>query len=378
MQHHFAIIAVLSGRAQFCGPSINQCKESMTVSDSPNSTLIGTALEKLLNDSDLNKVIACLPETLEEKEQHPSLKLLHLRFNEDNPDLDALAEHLSSASMDYVLSRRRRDAFYIELNKAKNSSLRSVPKMMRAVKDAFIEFRAAYPERASEVGEVLAYCIALHHLGAAQLVSKMSLKTSHNMPVHGLDGIHAKFDRGVLTVFFLESKVTSTATSGGRDYAKSLAGFGTNKKQYLREYALIGDVGNLDALEGDERTQLLDFLDPYSNKDLPKRERSVGVICYSEKKLFSDILPIDDGDPHKHEKHFASLYASDRERHQKNLKAQLEKQGVNIGKCSVYLIAVPDVGALREEFYNSLGVEPLGNDGIDFIKHNNESEAEDE
>lgn len=350
----------------------------MVVSDSPDSTLIGTALEKLLNDSDLNKVIACLQETPEEKEQNPSLRLLHLRFNEDIPDLDALAEHLSSASMDYVLSRRRRDAFYLELSKAKNSSLRAVPKMMRAVKDAFIEFRAAYPERASEVGEVLAYCVALHHLGAAQLVSKMSLKTSHNMPVHGLDGIHAKFDGGVLTVFFLESKVTSTATSGSRDYAKSLAGFGSNKKQYLREYALIGDVGNLDVLEGEEREQLLEFLNPYSSKDLPKRERSIGVICYSENKLFSNTIPVDDGDPRKHEKHFANLYAADRNRHQKNLTNQLEKHGITTAKCAVYLVAVPDVGALREGFYKALGVEPAESDGKTFVEDDDEMELEDE
>lgn len=332
------------------------------VSDSPDATLIGLALEKLLNDSDLDKVIGCLTETPEEKEQHPSLRLLHLRFNEDIPDIDGLADHLSSASMDYVLSRRRRDAFYLELSKAKNSSLRAVPKMMRAVKDAFIEFRSAYPERASEVGEVLAYSVALHHLGAAQLVSKMSLKTSHNMPVHGLDGIHARFEGGVLTVFFLESKVTSTASSGGRDYAKSLAGFGSNKKQYLREYALIGDVGNLDVLKGEEREQLLEFLNPYSTKDFPKRERSIGVICYSENKLFANTIPVDDGDPRKHEEHFASLYSADRYRHQKNLLNQLEKHGVTAAKCVVYLVAVPDVAVLREEFYRAIGIEGTNSD----------------
>ncbi|WP_350446517.1 DUF1837 domain-containing protein [Pseudomonas solani] len=331
-------------------------------SDNPDSTLIGTALEKLLNDSDLDKVIACLSESPGREVWHPSLKLLHLRFSEDVPDIDALAEHLSSASIDYVLSRRRRDAFYAELSKSKNSSLKAVPKIMRAVKDAFIEFRTTYPERASEVGEVLAYCIALHHLGASQLVSKMSLKTSQNMPVHGLDGIHAKFEEGVLTIFFLESKVTSTASAGGRDYAKSLAGFGSNKKQYLREYALIGDVGNLDALEGSEREQLLEFLDPYSSKDLPKRERSIGVICYSEGKLFSNKIPVDNGNPQKHEKHFQSLYAADHDRHQKNFSSQLEKHGITTAKCAIYLVAVPDVAVLREEFYRALGIDPAYSD----------------
>ncbi|MEN4946406.1 Hachiman antiphage defense system protein HamA [Pseudomonas proteolytica] len=44
--------------------------------------------------------------------------------------------------------------------------------------------------------------MAIHHLGAAQLVAKMSLKTSSNMPVHGLDGIHASVKDGGAKRFF--------------------------------------------------------------------------------------------------------------------------------------------------------------------------------
>lgn len=130
----------------------------------------------------------------------------------------------------------------------------------------------------------------------------------------------------------------------------------------MREYALIGDVGNLDVLKGEEREQLLEFLNPYSTKDFPKRERSIGVICYSENKLFANTIPVDDGDPRKHEEHFATLYASDRYRHQKNLSNQLEKHGVTAAKCVVYLVAVPDVAVLREEFYRAIGIEGTKSD----------------
>jgi hypothetical protein len=63
-----------------------------------------------------------------------------------------------------------------------------VARVNQAVRDVFINFNEKHPSRASEVGEVLAYCVTQHYLSAAQVAAKMALKTSSNMPVHGLAG----------------------------------------------------------------------------------------------------------------------------------------------------------------------------------------------
>ncbi|MEN4958681.1 DUF1837 domain-containing protein [Pseudomonas syringae] len=320
-------------------------------------------IDKLLNQSPLNEFVKCVQDLhAQPADLSPKLALLHVRFQEDIPNTLSLADFLSSQAVNYALSRRRRDAYMAQLASGKNGDLSLTSQIHKAVKNAFIQFRKEYPSRASEVGEVLAYCIAVHHLNAAQLVAKMSLKTSTNMPVHGLDGIHASVKDGLLHIFFLESKLAGTAASGTADYAESIAGFGSNKKQYLQEYGLARDLGNLDALPQADKDRLMEYLDVFNSPNAPKRERSVGVICYSESQHFANKLPVDDGALDKHELHFGNLYANDHKRHHKNVSNQLEKHGVDANKCMLYLVAVPDVDELRELFYDSLGILPAQSD----------------
>ncbi|MFV3308268.1 DUF1837 domain-containing protein [Pseudomonas sp. NY15181] len=316
-------------------------------------------LAKLLDESELDSVLGCAVDGHSKDGNPPRLSLLHLRFNEDTPNLDNLVSYLCSQAMNYALNRKRRDGFIAELQNAKNGNLSVIQRINKAVRDAFIEFREAFPNRASEVGEVLAFCIATHYLQASQLIAKMSLKTSPNMPVHGLDGVHAAVKGDTLTVYFLESKLTSTAAKGLKDFAESIKGFDGKPKQYAREYELVCNLGNLDTLPENEREHLLGYLDVYSKASVLKRERSVGVVCYSEEKHYSNVLPIDDGDVQKHENHFAGLFAADHEVHQKYLLGQLKKHELLPGKCSVYLVAVPSVATLRKSFYSELGIPPI-------------------
>lgn len=321
-------------------------------------------LAKLLDESELDSVLGCAVDGHSGDSAPPRLSLLHLRFSEDKPNLENLAGYLSSQAMNYALSRKRRDAFLTELSNAKNGNLSVIQRINTAVRDAFIDFRKAFPNRASEVGEVLAFCVATHYLQASQLIAKMSLKTSHNMPVHGLDGVHAAVKDGTLTVYFLESKLASTAAKGFEDFAESIKGFDGKHKQYVREYDLVCNLGNLDTLPENEKNHLLEYLDVYSKASSQKRERSVGIVCYSEEKHYTNGLPVDDGDVQKHEHHFASLLGADHESHRERLLAKLKKHEVIPGKCSVYLVAVPSVTTLRSAFYAALGIPPL-EEGLD-------------
>lgn len=332
---------------------------------SPLATVpsLSEVIDKLLNQSPLDDFVKCaLDFSVQLPGSPPKLALLHVRFQEDIPNTTSLADFLSSQAINYALSRRRRDAYMTQLNSGKNGDLSLTSQIHKAVRSAFIDFRKEFPSRASEVGEVLAYCVAIHHLGAAQLVAKMSLKTSTNMPVHGLDGIHASVKDGVLNVFFLESKLAGSAASGTADYAESIAGFGSNKKQYMQEYGLVRDLGNLDALDPAEKELLMDYLDVFNKPNSPKRERSVGVICYSETKHFGNKVSVDDTVLDKHETHFGELYVKDHGRHHENVSNQLARHGVDPNKCMLYLVAVPDVDELREQFYESLGIVPALSD----------------
>jgi hypothetical protein len=318
--------------------------------------ILKAAIESLLDESKLEHVVACAASSgLDGSDVPICVSLLHVRFNEDLPQEDALAKFLWQQCFMYALPRKRRIEFQKKLSE-NIGDLTGVADIFDRVRNIFIKFRKDYPYRASEVGEVLAYSVAVSHLKAAQMAAKMSLKTSANMPVHGLDGIHAAYENGALTIYFLESKLSKSASDGAADYADSVASFLKNEKQYLREYEIVGDLGNLDVLQGEARELALQYFDIVNEPQLLRRERSVGVICYTEDKHFSNTIPVSNGSPDIHEKHFASNYSSEMNGLADTVIKNLVKKGANPKKCTVFFVAVPNVNALREKFYTAMGL----------------------
>lgn len=336
----------------------------MPISPKDNLAIVEVAVKELLDESALDTVVFCAvppsaPPSLPSAPPFPKTALLHVRFKENIPDVPSMARFLWKQALNYSLSRRRRLAFRAELNKKGPADVTDVADLFNIVRDTFIEFREKYPQRASEVGEVLAYCVALHHLEAPQILAKMSLKTSSNMPVHGLDGIHAKVENGAMTMYFLESKLAKTANDGAREYAESVAPFLTGQKQYLREYSLVGDLSNLDSLEGEARRLALEQFDVLGQPQIPRRERSVGVICYSEKRQFNAVPPLDDTQPVGfYENAFTLAYTKELQHHQKAAQTHLIANKVDPSKCWIFFVAVPDVNALRKLFYEAMGYNP--------------------
>lgn len=322
------------------------------MSDLPSAE-IQAAIEALKNPCDLGSILTCAASHIDATDNAgPRTGLLHPRFREDVPLVDDLARVLSEQCVFYALPRKKR----LELHEQIKQDISKIARTMAIVREVFVDFNARHPSRASEVGEVLAYCIAQTHLSAAQVASKMALKTSANMPVHGLDGVHAAFENGALTIYFLEAKLASGARVGATRYAKSAADFLANKKQYDREYQLVGDLGHFDSLAGEARQAAIDYFDIWNKPALPRRERFVGVICHSEPKHFANTLPIDDGPVEVHEAHFTEIYSADRAALRTFANAAIIKAGGNPAKAVLYFVAVPDINALRKSFYSALGL----------------------
>jgi hypothetical protein len=325
------------------------------------------ALETLLNPSRIDGVVNyCVRAVHDDAGEGPRTGLLHVRFDEEKPRTEDLAYLLWTECFHYALPRRKQEKFREEIV----ADMGAVARCYLAVRNLFIDFNARHPERASELGEVLAYCLVQEHLGAGQVASKMSLKTAANMPVHGLDGIHAVFENGALTVYFLESKLASDGRRGVASYAASASEFLGDRRQYLREYEIVADLGNLDVLEGEERKHALDHFDIIGHPKFRRRERFVGVICHSEPALFGKRLAIrDDQSPDIHERDFAERYSVDHGKLRLAARKQLLKHGANPAKAIVFLVAVPDVRELRKAFYAAMGVAerdlPLDGDDID-------------
>ncbi|MFK2906050.1 DUF1837 domain-containing protein [Dyella ginsengisoli] len=322
-----------------------------------DAEIVQGALEKLLDQSPLGKYVRTATRSVDPTP--PSTTLMYVGFKENLGDTLALANFLWTQALNYALTRKRRDQIRTRMQSAPPGDISAMAAPVNAVRDAFIEFHQDYPSRASEVGEVLAYCIAVNDLGAAQVAAKMSLKTSGNMPVHGLDGIHAKVEDGALYVFFLESKLSQSANTGVKDYAESIAGFGNNLKQYLLEYSIVKDLGNLDTLAGSERDLALACFDVMDSPGtVERRERSVGVILYKEGQ-FGNLPPIQAKQPvGYHEAEFSAAYAAQLAHHQQAALKHLSAGNVDPNKCHVYFVAVPNIDELREQFYTRMGYKP--------------------
>ena len=321
--------------------------------DKAQETDIKSALAALQNPCDLDSILICaVPHDQPTEGPGPRTGLLHLRFREDLPLVDDLARVLFEQCVYYALPRRKR----LELQEQVANDISKAIRITTLVRDVFIEFNVRHPARASELGEVLAYCIAQRHLSAPQVAAKMALKTASNMPVHGLDGVHASFENGALTVYFLEAKLAGTARTGAARYAKSAAEFLADKKQYAREYQLVGDLGHLDSLTGQARQAAIDYFDIWNKPELPRRERFVGVICHSEPKHYADKVPIDDGNFEVHQTHFSEIYGADHPALRAFSNAEITKLGGNPAKATLFFVAVPDVNELREAFYRALGI----------------------
>jgi len=333
-----------------------------------DSAAFGRALATLLNPSRIDDVLSCCVRAVHDADwEGPRTGLLHVRFAEDKPRVADLAELLWAECMFYALPRRKQEKFRREIV---GGDMTAIARCHKAVRDLFIDFNASHPSRASELGEVLAYCLVQEYLRAAQVASKMSLKTAANMPVHGLDGIHAMYENGSLTVYFLESKLSGDARRGVASYAASAAEFLSDRRQYLREYEIVADLGNLDALEGEARQRALDHFDVIGNPASLRRERFVGVICHSEPGHFGKRLAIrDDLPPDVHERDFAERYSADYGALRLAAREQLLKHGAAPAKAIVFFVAVPDVRALRKAFYGAMGVaDPdLRLDGDDVV-----------
>jgi hypothetical protein len=286
----------------------------------------------------------------------PPVRILFPRFKEDSPDIHRLAEWLCFQAVNYVIPIRRRIAAQQAVSASATGADMALPARLAAeARRAFLDYNKKYPHRASEAGELLAYLIALRHLDAAQLASKMALKTNSNMPVHGLDGIHASFKAGIMTLYFVEAKLAATANSGTSDYVESLAAFWKDRSQYLLENHILSDLGNLDALSDENRKIALDYLDVYGAQGSQRIERSIGVICFTESTHYNNKLPKDNAvPPFRHEQHFAANCAKEQVTFQAYAHTRLVAKSIDPVECEMFFIAVPDVDRLRELFHEYL------------------------
>lgn len=178
------------------------------------------------------------------------------------PRVNDFAKFIGTRITDYAIPR-------VEISRALNEALRTgstapITSLNTKARNLFTKL-----PKSGEGGEVLLSILAETLLRLPQLFTKMVLKTSAEMHVHGSDGIHVGVNdqSGNLAVYWGESKLYKDAAAAVNQCFSSLAPFlleaGGSGAAQERDLQLMRDGLSLDDLE------LVEALKRYLNPDDP-------------------------------------------------------------------------------------------------------------
>nr|WP_161975096.1 DUF1837 domain-containing protein [Pseudomonas carnis] len=298
-----------------------------------------------------------LGNVLREVNSTPQLRqprLLFLRMREHEPQLYEFAELLSDHLVDYAIPlAKRRQANVQGASSRTGGSTAATLRLRREAVRLLVKYSEENKGRYGELGELISYVVAVHFLGAAQIGAKMALKTSSEMPVHGVDGLHARANPdGTVTFFLLESKLTPSAADASREMVDSISTYEADRGRKLNELRLVSDLSNFESLEGDQREAAKSFFNVYSGNgsQLNRRDMHVGSLVFSE-SAYQKTLPRDPDSPITiHEENFEQLYVAKHGAFKKNISRQAAAKNLDLGGSLVFLIAVPDINELKRVF----------------------------
>lgn len=273
--------------------------------------------------------------------------LLFLKSRINQPLETELAQKLASQIVNYCIPAKERLAAIEFSNKTGDTS--KILELQKQAKELFLEFNEKFPHRFSEGGELLAYCLTEHFLKAPLLLSKMSLKTNHNMPIHGSDGIHVRFNKtdGVLELIYLEAKVYKDFNGGISAAVSSLKEFVTENAAD-NEIRLIGNLSSLDALDEESRGEIENYLDPYGSNTTDRYDcYSITLVTekydYSEECEFNKLNELINK---KLDDDYGEIKAS--------AIKKLKEQAFDANRTKIFVVILPSVSNFRSLFNEAL------------------------
>lgn len=263
-----------------------------------------------------------------------------------NDLIDALVEHIVS----FCLPRgeiKAAQRSLAEVDHVKAGLI--VTKLHQKAKDLFIRAKKG-SSRSGEAGEIALYILNEWVLKAPQIVSKMHLKTNKNMPVHGTDGIHARFDpvSHNLFLYWGESKAHKALSSALGDALDSIKEFAENDQE-RREIEIISAYPDFGALDTETQKAFLEYLDPYSKKSLKR------VPIFSCLLIHEFEPPKGNCSDEELEEQYISSLNSSVDRFIKGVSKKIKTKGLEMKRFEFFLLPVPSVQRFRDRFQSQIG-----------------------
>ncbi len=210
-------------------------------------------------------------------------------------------------------------------------------------------------QNSGEGGEALLSLLAETLLGLPQMLTKMVLKTSSQMPVHGCDGIHIGVNKGTgnLALYWGESKLYSDVNKAIRDCFSSLAPFllgtgGSSAKQ-VRDLQLLRD--GIDFDDRDLENAVKRFLNPDDPMFKSLEYRGLCLIGFN-----SDEYPSNPNS--KEAEQLRQDIRNAFERNRGNIRDCVIRERIQTFDIEVFCLPFPNVDEFRLAFRTEIGVAP--------------------
>jgi len=199
--------------------SNNICAQALAVLDSCsgdrnlNEDTLATALAAIKkNWSILSSRIRTAEHDVTTDHRHLNLRLHYPALRDAHATVEELIQTITLFLVHFSLPRKQVEAVYASQENMASPFQRhqAISRLEQEARSLFIRARKS-SQRTVEAGELLLYLLTEWMLEAPQIIAKMSLKTSAQMPVHGSDGIHVRFDSeaGRLILYSGEAKLHS-------------------------------------------------------------------------------------------------------------------------------------------------------------------------
>lgn len=275
----------------------------------------------------------------------------YLSFRDGLPTFDDFAAVMARHTIAFCLPRS-------EIQKAKSKIEAGdhvqgtivMDELAERAKGLFIKARKG-SHRSGEGGEIVLYVFNEWLLKAPQIVSKMYLKTNSNMPVHGTDGIHARYDYEAkkLRIYWGESKAYQTLDGALSAALKSIAEFRESGGEE-REIQIVSSHLDAEAWDKDARDALLEHLDPYSESSNNR------IPIYSCLLVYDFDYTVDGVDAADSvESLFVEKVNTAVEEFLSEVASKVTNHGLTTQRFEFFLLPVPSAQDFRDKFQEKIG-----------------------
>lgn len=284
---------------------------------------------------------------------HLNLRLHYPALRDAQATVEELIQTIALYLTHFSLPRKRVEAVYAAQEKMASAFERhqAISRLEQEARSLFIRARKS-SQRTGEAGELLLYLLTEWMLGAPQIIAKMSLKTSTQMPVHGSDGIHVRFDAeaGRLIFYSGEAKLHSDLGQAIKSAVASIKA-GSSREKMQHEIELVQRHIDFTGLGEAAQTALLRYLDPFDNT---YNERLEVVTCLIGFDFAAYAGLTADGmeDP---DVSFKSLAVAKLRDVGPAFAKALADAGLLRQRVELFLFPVPSVSVLRDLFQNQIG-----------------------